>query len=88
MAEHHLEEAKELAKNIESIDGITNCNVDDWNRGKNEFSMFANYEDDANLHSVSQLVRSEINKSDLSIQYFNTPSQANRDWYDFDVTAF
>lgn len=88
MSDQHLDEAKELARNIESIDGIASCSVDDWTPSKTSFSMFANYEDGANLHSVSQLVRNEIEKSDLNIEYFNTPSQSRRDWYDFDVTPF
>lgn len=71
MSDQQLDEAKELARNIESIDRIASS-VDDWNPSKTSFSMFANYEDGANLH----------------IEYFNTPSQSRRYWYDFDVTPF
>lgn len=87
MAEQHLTQAKELAREIESIDGIKSCTVDDWTMSKTRFSMFATPEDDANLHSVSQLVRSTVHSSEFGfVGEFLTPSKTRRGWYDFDIT--
>jgi uncharacterized metal-binding protein len=88
MTDKHLSLAQEIAEEVESIEGIEWCNVDDYNNSKSEFSMFAGYEEDANLHSVSQLVRNTLENSELNIRCFYTPSQARRDWYDFELTSY
>jgi len=89
IADKRLTEARELANEIESIDGIASASADDYTSNVTEVSFFATPEDDANLHSVSQLVKNKLEENDtFHIQYFNTPSETRRNWYDFDMTVF
>lgn len=89
LEDKRLDAARGLADEIESLEGIEKASVDDYTSNVSEVSFFATPKDDANLHSVSQLVKNILEENEMfNIQYFNTPSETRRNWYDFDMTVF
>lgn len=88
LEDKRLNGAEELASRLEDFDGMKRANVDDYNSQITKISLFATPEEDANLHSLSQLVRNEITSSDMfNIKNIATPNENRREWYDIDITV-
>lgn len=82
-----IRKVKELVNELKNLDGIDRAFADDCDTEVMNISLYATPEDDANLRSLSQLVRNKIEeKDDFTMVYFDTPRDGRYSWYDFDLT--